>query len=102
LLTAGPNREALHAWTVGAVGLMTLGVMTRASLGHTGRAPAATWPIALIYAAVLTAAIARIVAAFEIARTPMLQISAAAWVMAFGGFVVVYWPVLTGPRKLHA
>jgi uncharacterized protein involved in response to NO len=81
---------------------MTLGVMTRASLGHTGRAPAATWPIALIYAAVLTAAIARIVAAFEIARTPMLQISAAAWVMAFGGFVVVYWPVLTGPRKLHA
>ncbi len=93
---------ALHAWTVGAVGLMTLGVMTRASLGHTGRVLTATWPIALIYAAVLTAAIARIVAAFEIARTPMLQTSAAAWVIAFGGFVVVYWPVLTGPRKLHA
>jgi len=89
----------LHAWTVGAVGLMTLGVMTRASLGHTGRALTATWPIALIYTAVLTAAMARIVAAFEIARTPMLQISATAWVIAFGGFVVVYWPILTGPRK---
>jgi uncharacterized protein involved in response to NO len=93
---------ALHAWTVGAVGLMTLGVMTRASLGHTGRVLTATWPIALIYAAALTAAIARIVAAFEIARMPMLQISAAAWVIAFGSFVVVYWPVLTGPSKSNA
>jgi hypothetical protein len=73
--------------------------MTRASLGHTGRVLTATWPIALIYAAALTAAAARIVAAFEIARTPMLQTSAAAWVIAFGGSVAIYWPVLTGPRK---
>lgn len=90
---------AVHAWTVGAVGLMTLGVMTRASLGHTGRALTATWPISLIYAAMLVAATTRIIAAFEIARTPMLQTSAAAWIIAYGGFAVVYWPILTGPRK---
>lgn len=100
---AAPNvispNGALHAWTVGAIGLMTLGVMTRASLGHTGRAPTATWPIMLIYAAVLAAAIARIAAAFEIAPMTMLQIAAVTWVMAFGGFAVVYWSVLTGPRE---
>jgi len=106
LAIAGPDivppSGALHAWTVGAIGLMTLGVMTRASLGHTGRPVTATRPIALIYAAVLVAAMARIVAAFEIARTPMLQTSALAWVIAFGGFAVIYWPVLTGPRTSEA
>ena len=106
LAIAGPNivlpSGALHAWTVGAFGLMTLGVMTRASLGHTGRSVTATRPIAMIYAAVLVAAMARIVAAFEIARTPMLQTSAIAWVIAFGGFAVIYWPVLTGPRTSEA
>ena len=106
LAIAGPNivppSGALHAWTVGAIGLMTLGVMTRASLGHTGRPVTATRLIALIYAAVLVAAMARLVAAFEIAPTPMLQASAIAWVIAFGGFAVIYWPVLTGAKKLEA
>jgi len=91
---------ALHGWTVGAVGLMTLAVMTRASLGHAGRELTATWPIMVLYAAVLTAAAARIMAAFEIARMPMLHISAAAWVIAFGGFAIVYWPMLTRPWRL--
>jgi uncharacterized protein involved in response to NO len=53
----------------------------------------------VLYAAALTAAAARIVAAFEIARMPMLHISAAAWVIAFGGFALVYWPMLTRPKR---
>ena len=93
---------ALHGWTVGAIGLMTLAVMTRASLGHAGRELTATWPIMVLYAAVLTAAAARIMAAFEIARMPMLHISAAAWMIAFGGFALVYWPMLTRPKRSHA
>lgn len=90
---------ALHGWTVGAIGLMTLAVMTRASLGHAGRELTATWPIMALYASALTAAAARIVAAFDIARMPMLHVSAAAWVIAFGGFALVYWPMLTRPRQ---
>jgi uncharacterized protein involved in response to NO len=88
----------LHSWTAGAIGLMTLAVMTRASLGHTGRPLTATWPIQLIYAAALVAALARIVAAFGIAREPMLHISATAWVAAFAGFALVYAPLLTRQR----
>jgi uncharacterized protein involved in response to NO len=74
---------------------MTLAVMTRASLGHTGRPLAATPPIQLIYLAALVAALARIAAAFGITREPALYVSAAAWVMAFAGFAIVYAPLLT-------
>ena len=67
---------ALHAWTAGAVGVMTLSVMTRASLGHTGQPLIATRPIQAIDAATIVAALARIVGAFGYARTPMLHLSA--------------------------
>lgn len=85
---------AVHGWTAGAIGLMTLAVMTRASLGHTGRPLTATWAIQLIYVLALIAALARIVAAFGVLRDPMLHLSATAWVFAFAGFVVVYAPLL--------
>jgi len=99
LLTAS---GALHAWTAGAIGLMTLAVMTRASLGHTGQPLAATAPTQLIYAAALVAALARIVSAFGLAREPLLHLSAVAWVMAFTGFVVVYGPLLARSRPKTA
>ncbi len=89
---------ALHGWTTGAIGLMTLAVMTRASLGHAGRPLTAGWPVMALYAAALTAAVARIAAAFDVAVMPMLHLAAAAWVVAFGGFALAYWPMLTRPR----
>ena len=84
--------EALRDWTAGAIGLMTHAVMTRASLGLTGRPFTATGPIKFIYAAAFVAALARIVAAFDVLREPMLHISATAWVVAFSGFVFIYAP----------
>jgi uncharacterized protein involved in response to NO len=94
---------ALHGFTAGAIALMTLAVMTRASLGHTGQALAASPRIQFIYVAALVAALARIAAAFGVLREPMLDLSAAAWAAAFGGFVVVYGPLLAGrkPAKSH-
>jgi uncharacterized protein involved in response to NO len=89
---------AVHGWTTGAIGLMTLAVMTRASLGHTGQPLTATRPITLIYIAVFVAALARIVAAFGILREAMLHLSAGAWLLGFIGFVVVYAPLLMRRR----
>jgi len=89
---------AVHGWTTGAIGIMTLAVMTRASLGHTGRPLTATGQIQLIYLAALIAAMTRIIAAFGILRDAMLILSAAAWVAAFGGFAVVYAPLLLRRR----
>ncbi len=85
---------ALHGWTVGAISMMTLAVMTRASLGHTGRPLRAMRPIQFVYAAAVVSALARIIAGFDLAREPLLHLSAAAWVAALAGFVVVYAPML--------
>lgn len=85
---------ALHGWTIGAVGLMTLAVMTRASLGHTGRELRATRPIQLIYLAVLISALARIAAAFDLARDALLHASAGLWVLGYVVFCVVYATIL--------
>ena len=70
----------------------------QASLGHTGRPLTATRPIQFMYVAAFVAALTRIVAAIDVLREPMLHISATAWVLAFGGFVVVYAPRLARRR----
>ena len=89
----------LHAWMVGAVGTMTLAVMTRASLGHTGHALAAGTGTQTIYAAVVLAALARILAGlFPAQIMPLIHIAALAWLAAFGGFAVLYGPMLFRPK----
>lgn len=90
---------ALHAWTAGAIGLMTLAIMTRASLGHTGRALTAGRAVRLIYLAVGVSALARVIVAFGWQRDPLLTLAAICWVLAFGGFAVVYAPILWRPRR---
>jgi uncharacterized protein involved in response to NO len=90
---------ALHAWTAGAIGLMVLAVMTRASLGHCGWPLTATRPIEAIYASGIVAALARVAAGIGIAPAAMLHVAAAAWIACFMGFVVVYGPMLTTPRR---
>jgi uncharacterized protein involved in response to NO len=89
---------AVHAWTIGAIGLMTLAVMTRASLGHSGRDLTASAATGAIYLAIVVAAVARLAAGFDIAPMPMLHLAAAGWVFAYAAFAVVYWPMLTKPR----
>jgi uncharacterized protein involved in response to NO len=91
---------ALHGWTVGAIGTMTLAVMTRASLGHTGRELKASFPTQCIYGCALIAAIARICAALEPGWSAvLLHVAAFAWMVAFGGFAVVYGPILAQARR---
>jgi uncharacterized protein involved in response to NO len=77
---------------------MTLAVMTRASLGHTGRPLTASGAVRTIYVAVILAALARIGAGFGVAREPMLHLSAAAWFFAFAGFAIVFTPLLARRR----
>lgn len=90
-----PASGAVHGWTAGCIGLMTLAVMTRASLGHTGRPLTATRGIQAIYICAAISALTRVLAAFGVWRGLLLDIAAVAWVLAFGGFVWVYAPLLT-------
>jgi uncharacterized protein involved in response to NO len=89
----------IHAWTAGAMGLMTLAVMSRASLGHTGQPLVASLALQAVYAAALLAALARIAAAlFVDLDGPMLTIAALAWTAAFLGFALIYAPLLCSAR----
>ena len=90
----------IHAWTGGAVGSMTIAVMTRASLGHTGQALSASISTQAVYAAVVVAALARICAALEPAHSvSLLMIAGVAWAGAFLGFALAYAPLLCRARK---
>jgi uncharacterized protein involved in response to NO len=93
----------IHAWTVGAAGTMTLAVMSRASLGHTGNALTASPVTQAVYAAIVIAALARIFASLETAWSePLLYISAFAWTAAYFGFAGCYGRLLVGtPPRLR-
>jgi len=96
----GEQSAGIHAWMVGAAGVMTLAVMTRASLGHTGNALAASAGTQAIYAAVVIAALARICASLQPDWSePLLQISVLGWVAAYFGFATVYGPLLVRAKR---
>lgn len=90
---------ALHALTVGAIGLLTLGMMTRVSLGHTGR-PLRT-PTSLTVAFVLLSlgALARVVGPLVPgAKTASIHASGTLWALAFAIYLVRIGPSLFRPR----
>lgn len=95
----GMAPAALHVWLAGAVGLMTLAVMTRASLGHAGRPLHASRPITALYLALIVSVLARLAAAAFPGQGWLLYLAASAWIAAFGGFAVIYWPILARPRS---
>jgi uncharacterized protein involved in response to NO len=79
---------------------MTLAVMTRASLGHTGHTVSASYATQAIYAAVVIAAFTRIAAAIEPAHgLSLLCVATAFWALAFIGFGATYAPILIGSQR---
>jgi len=90
-----PPALALHALGVGAMAGLMLGMMTRSSLGHTGRPlRAGGWEIA-IYAAITLAAVLRLCAGLQANWTlPLLCAAGLAWEAAFGLFLLRYAPML--------
>lgn len=91
--TATP--AAQHIWMTGAIGAMTLAVMTRATLGHTGQALTANRGTVVIYLCLFGAVAAR----FAAGTIPDLNhVAGILWLAAFGGFVLIYGPLLLRPR----
>jgi uncharacterized protein involved in response to NO len=95
------SSAGIHAWSAGAVGTMTIAVMSRASLGHTGRQLVASPATQCLYAAIVVAALTRISAALEPGLMPLLLIIAGvAWAVAFLGFATVYGQALCTARAM--
>lgn len=90
-----PSTAGLHALTAGAIGSMTLAVMTRATLGHSGRPLTADGWTAAIYVSIAAAAALRVVAPIAAeAYAPLLWASGLLWSAAFGLFTVHYGRML--------
>ena len=99
LVPSQPASAALHALAAGAMASMTLAVMTRATLGHTGRDLRADTGTTIIYLAVTLGAALRVSAPwlpFDYMR--LIEVSGALWGAAFLLFLALYGPMLLGPR----
>ncbi len=101
LLEPANAAAALHAWTVGAIGTMTLAVMSRAALGHSGQPLCADRPMTAMFAAISLATLVRLATGLLPAATDMLLgLAGAAWTLAFLLFLVRFLPLLArSPRE---
>ncbi|MRU15786.1 NnrS family protein [Roseovarius sp. A21] len=97
----GSEVAALHVLGIGAVGGMTLAVMSRAVLGHSGRALVAPGPVALAYGFIALAAVLRWLASSLSGDLyfPMMLVTGALWIFAFTLYLAALWPAFVGPRK---
>ena len=87
---------AFHGIGVGAIGTMTLAIMSRAALGHSGRQLITPKPVVISYLLVSAAALARL---FQpIFGDDALIIAAGSWSLAFVLFTIIYLPILVLPR----
>jgi uncharacterized protein involved in response to NO len=91
---------ALHAFTVGGIGTLTLGMMARVSLGHTGRALRVSNAIALAFVLINLAALFRVLVPMALPQwyEQVVYMSTLCWLAAFSLFILIYTPILTTAR----
>jgi len=94
------NNLAIHAWTVGMIGITTYGMMARVSLGHTGREMRPSILAVIGFYLLFAAALVRVIVPLFLMThyVLLIEISSSLWVLAFTLFTIAYWPVLTKPR----
>ncbi|BAI76101.1 nnrS protein (plasmid) [Azospirillum sp. B510] len=95
-----PAAAGIHALTVGAFATLILAVMSRASLGHTGRPLVVSRLTVAAYALLTVAAVARTASPLLPVEWvwAALQWSGYAWVAAFTLYLAAYAPILLAPR----
>ncbi len=92
---------AVHAFTVGGIGMMTVGMMARVSLGHTGRNVFEPPKIlGWLFALLLVASVVRVIVPLLTAQHYLLWvgISQFLWIAVFCLFFYVYFPILLRQR----
>ncbi len=96
-----PKLLTLHTFTVGGIGMMTIGMISRVSLAHTGRnVYQPPKPIKYAFVAILLSTITRvIVPLFDIVPyETLIGVSQIFWVIAFAIFTIAYAPILIKPK----
>mgnify|MGYP003373796934 CR=1 FL=1 len=95
------SSPSTHAFTSGAIGIMIYGMITRVSLGHTGRKIHATSIIILSYVFILASSLIRVFGPLALPEHNLsfIEISGWLWFGAFTIFTIVYAPILCKPRE---
>jgi uncharacterized protein involved in response to NO len=100
---AVPPTAAIHALTAGAIATMILAVMTRASLGHTGRELKANTATSVLYLCILLGAALRVLTGLGLIDYRRgIEMSGGLWALAFAVFVLAYAPIFFRDRKDRA
>jgi len=92
---------AVHAFTAGGIGVVTLGMMVRVSLGHTSRPMRASKPMTFAFILINAAAFSRVILPLLIPNqyVNVMVFFGGLWMAAFGLFVWKFTPILIGLRK---
>lgn len=91
--------QAIHALTVGAMGTMILSMISRVSLGHTGRMIVVGKTMTFAFIAIILAFIVRVFGSYILSDYSfVISLSVLLWVIAYGCFIKLYLPILTKPR----
>jgi len=98
----GAGRGALHAFTVGALGSMMLGLMTRVALRHTGRPLAVPPAMVAAYLLIQLAALLRVGARIAGANEPWILVAGLAWIGAFALYLGCFGRILASPSLPRA
>ncbi len=91
---------AQHAILAGAIGAMILSMMARVSLGHSGRSLSPQKIMSFAFSVILTTGLVRSLGVWLAVESQLwwLSLAALGWIMAYGIFSIIYWPVLSRPR----
>jgi uncharacterized protein involved in response to NO len=96
-----PLSLAIHAFAVGGIGTLTIGMMARVAWGHTGRPiKDPPWNLTILFLLMIAAGVVRVVGPLIAPAwySAWILLAGVGWIAAFAGFIATYLPVLTGPR----
>jgi uncharacterized protein involved in response to NO len=94
-----PASAADHAFTIGGIGVLTLGMMARTARGHTGRPIEATRLMTAAFAILNIAALVRVLGPMVAPDAPaVIGVSGVLWALAFALYLIEYAPILTNAR----
>lgn len=101
LIPEVPSNHVWHLLTVGGMGGLILAMISRVSLGHTGRPLTPPKAMTFAYILITLAALVRVFGPWGLPEKTLIfiDISGTFWLLAFGIFVVTYAPMLMAPRK---
>jgi uncharacterized protein involved in response to NO len=102
LTGAVPEAAWLHAFTVGSLGMMMLGLMTRVSLRHTGRPPLVPRAMLVAYGAMFLAAVLRVTAGVGAQHTALIGLATLLWAAAFMLYFMHFAAILLSPSLPRA